>query len=48
MDMTAYWLNHKKKRAVDGKYCYFYPYTRCEIDDTPTFFIDGKQYVLID
>lgn len=48
MDMTAYWLNHKKKWAVDGKYCYFYPYTRCEIDDTPTFFIDGKQYVLIE
>ena len=46
--MTAYWLNHKKKWAVDGKYCYFYPYTRCEIDDTPTFFIDGKQYVLIE
>lgn len=46
--MTAYWLNHKKRRAGDGKYCYFYPYTRCEIDDTPTFFIDGKQYVRIE
>ena len=48
MDMTAYWLNFKKKRAEDGKYYYFYPYTRCEIDDTPTFFIDGKQYVRIE
>ncbi len=48
MDMTAYWLNFKKKRTGDGKYCYFYPYTRCEIDDTPTFFIDGKQYVRIE
>lgn len=48
MDMTAYWLNFKKKRAVDGKYYYFYPYTRCEIGDTPTFFIDGKQYVRIE
>ncbi len=48
MDMTAYWLNFKKKRAGDGKYYYFYPYTRCEIGDTPTFFIDGKQYVRIE
>lgn len=46
--MTAYWLNHKKRRAGDGKFYYFYPYTRCEIDDTPTFFIDGKQYVRIE
>ena len=48
MDMTAYWLNFKKKQAGEGKYYYFYPYTRCEIDDTPTFFIDGKQYVRIE
>lgn len=45
--MTAYWLNQKKRRVGEGKYYYFYPYTRCEIDDTPTFFIDGKQYVRI-
>lgn len=48
MHMTAYWLNFKKKQAGEGKYYYFYPYTRCEIDDTPTFFIDGKQYVRIE
>ena len=48
MDMTAYWLNFKKKRAGEGKYYYFYPYTRCEIDDTPTFIIGGKQYVRIE
>ena len=48
MDMTAYWLNFKKKRAGEGKYYYFYPYTRCEIDDTPTIIIDGKQYVRIE
>ena len=48
MDMTAYWLNFKKKRTGKGKYYYFYPYTRCEIDDTPTLFIDGKQYVRIE
>lgn len=48
MDMTAYWLNFKKKRAGEDKYYYFYPYTRCEIDDTPTFIIGGKQYVRIE
>ena len=48
MDMTAYWLNFKKKRTGEGKYYYFYPYTRCEIDDTPTFIIGGKQYVRIE
>lgn len=48
MDMTAYWLNFKKKRAGEGRYYYFYPYTRCEIDDTPTFIIGGKQYVRIE
>ena len=48
MDMTAYWLNFKKKRAGEGKYYYFYPYTRCEIDDTPTLIIGGKQYVRIE
>ena len=48
MDMTAYWLNFKKKRTGDGKYYYFYPYTRCEIDDTPTYIIGGKQYVRIE
>ena len=48
MDMTAYWLNFKKKRTGEGKYYYFYPYTRCEIDDTPTIIIDGKQYVRIE
>ena len=46
--MTAYWLNFKKKRAGEGKYYYFYPYTRCEIDDTPTYIIGGKQYVRIE
>ena len=46
--MTAYWLNFKKKRAGEDKYYYFYPYTRCEIDDTPTFIIGGKQYVRIE
>ena len=49
MDMTAYWLNFKKKRAGEDKYYYyFYPYTRCEIDDTSTFIIGGKQYVRIE
>ena len=48
MDMTAYWLNFKKKRAGEDKYYYFYPYTRCEIDDTPTLIIGGKQYVRIE
>ena len=48
MDMTAYWLNFKKKRTGEGKYYYFYPYTRCEIDDTPTLIIGGKQYVRIE
>ena len=49
MDMTAYWLNFKKKRVGEDKYYYyFYPYTRCEIDDTPTFIIGGKQYVRIE
>lgn len=46
--MTAFWLNHKKKQAGEGRYYYFYPYTRCEIDDTPTIIIDGKQYVRIE
>ena len=48
MDMTAFWLNHKKKQAGEGRYYYFYPYTRCEIDDTPTIIIDGRQYVRIE
>ena len=48
MDMTAYWLNFKKKRTGEGKYYYFYPYTRCELDDTPTLIIGGKQYVRIE
>ena len=48
MDMTAFWLNHKKKQAGEGRYYYFYPYTRCEIDDTPTIIIGGKQYVRIE
>ena len=48
MDITAYWLNFKKKRTGEGKYYYFYPYSRCEIDDTPTFIIGGKQYVRIE
>ena len=48
MDMTAYWLNFKKKRTGEGKYYYFYPDTRCEIDDTPTLIIGGKQYVRIE
>ena len=47
MDITAYWLNHKKRDAGEGKVYYFYPYTRCEADDTPTFFIGGKYYVRI-
>ena len=46
--MTAYWLNFKKKRTGEGKYYYFYPYIRCEIDDTPTLIIGGKQYVRIE
>ena len=48
MDMTAFWLNHKKMQAGEGRYYYFYPYTRCEIDDTPTIIIDGKQYIRIE
>ena len=47
MDITAYWLNHKRRDAGEGKVYYFYPYTRCEADDTPTFFIAGKHYVRI-
>ena len=47
MDITAYWLNHKKRDAGEGKVCYLYSYTRCEADDTPTFFIGGKHYVRI-
>ena len=31
-----------------GKAYYFYPYMRCEIDDTSTFIIDGKAYVRIE
>ena len=48
MDITAYWLNHKKRDAVEGKVYYFYPYTRCEKDVTPTLFIAGKHYVRIE
>ena len=47
MDITAYWLNHKKRDAGEGKVYYLYPYTRCEADDTPTLFIAGKHYVRI-
>ena len=47
MDITAYWLNHKKRDAGEGKVYYFYPYTRCEKDDTPTLFIAGKHYIRI-
>ena len=47
MDITAYWLNHKKRDAGEGKVYYLYPYTRCEKDDTPTLFIAGKHYVRI-
>ena len=47
MDIRAYWLNHKKRVAGEGKVYYFYPYTRCEKDDTPTLFIGGKHYVRI-
>ena len=47
MDITAYWLNHKKRDAGEGKVYYLYPYTRCEADDTPTLFIGGKHYVRI-
>lgn len=47
MNITAYWLNHKKRDAGEGKVYYFYPYTRCEKDDTPTLFIGGKHYVRI-
>ena len=47
MDITAYWLNHKKRDAGEGKVYYFYPYTRCEADDTPTLFIGGKHYIRI-
>ena len=48
MDITAYWLNHKRRDAGEGKVYYLYPYTRCEIDDTPTYIIGGKQYVRIE
>ena len=47
MDITAYWLNHKRRDAGEGKVYYFYPYTRCEKDDTPTLFIGGKHYIRI-
>lgn len=47
MDITAYWLNHKRRDAGEGKVYYLYPYTRCETDDTPTLFIAGKYYVRI-
>ena len=47
MDITAYWLNHKKRDAGEGKVYYLYPYTRCEKDDTPTLFIGGRHYVRI-
>ena len=47
MDITAYWLNHKKRDAGEGKVYYFYPYNRCEKDVTPTLFIGGKHYVRI-
>ena len=47
MDITAYWLNHKKRDAGEGKVYYLYPYTRCEADDTPTLFVAGKHYVRI-
>ena len=48
MNITAYWLNRKKKRTDNGKCYYFYPYTRCEIDDIPTCIIDGKPYIRIE
>ena len=47
MDITAYWLNHKKRDAGEGTVYYFYPYTRWEKDATPTLFIGGKHYVRI-
>ena len=47
MDITAYWLNHKRRDAGEGKVYYLYPYTRCEADDTPTLFIGGKHYIRI-
>ncbi len=47
MDITAYWLNHKRRDAGEGKVYYLYPYTRSEADDTPTFFIGGKHYIRI-
>ena len=47
MDITAYWLNHKRRDAGEGKVYYLYPYTRCETDDTPTLFIAGKHYIRI-
>ena len=47
MDITVYWLNHKKRDAGEGKVYYLYPYTRCEADDTPTLFIGGKHYICI-
>ncbi|MCD8372540.1 MAG: hypothetical protein LUD27_04495 [Clostridia bacterium] len=48
MDITAYWLNKKLKRTKDGKCYYYYPYTRCEIDDTQTVYVDGKEYIRIE
>lgn len=48
MDITAYWLNKKLKRIKDGKCYYYYPYTRCEIDDTQTVYVDGKEYIRIE
>ena len=47
MDITAYWLNHKKRDAGEGKVYYLYSYTRCEADDTPTIIIGGKNYIRI-
>ena len=47
MDITAYWLNHKRRDAGEGKVYYLYPYTRCEADVTPTLFIGGKHYIRI-
>ena len=47
MDITAYWLNHKKRDAGEGKVYYLYSHTRCEADDTPTIIIGGKNYIRI-
>ena len=47
MNITAYWFNHKKRDAGEGKVYYLYPYTRCETDVTPTLFIAGKHYIRI-